>query len=93
MTLMHVFNALIRDETLVELSMSLSALVLAVARHAVEQRGGTVQTNPLAFELTCTGISPSEQNACNEEVERLLTVLQHTTVFHLDALKLNVSLS
>jgi len=90
---MYPFNPLNREETVSELFMTLSALVLAIARHAVEQRGGAVKTDPLAFELTCTGISPSEQNACSEEVERLFTLLQHTTVFHLDALELNVSLS
>jgi hypothetical protein len=73
--------------------MSLSALVLAVGRHAVECRGGTVKTNPLAFELTCTGIPLSEQQSCRQEVERLFSALQDTTVFHLDALELNVSLS
>lgn len=82
-----------REETILELFMTMSALVLAIARHAVEQRGGAVKTDPLAFELTCTGISPSEQNACSEEIDRLFTLLQHTTVFDLNALELNVSLS
>ena len=90
---MCAFRSLNREETLLELFMGLSALVMAIARHAVERRGGVVQTDPLAFELTCTGIPPSERNACSEEVERLFTALQHTTVFHLDALELNVSLS
>ena len=91
--LMYAIKPLNREETLLELYMGLSALVLAIARHAVERRGGAVKTDPSAFELTCTGIPPSERNACSEEVERLFTLLQHTTVFHLDALELNVSLS
>lgn len=90
---MYPLNSLNKEETVLELFVTLSALVLAIARHAVEQRGGDVKTDPLAFELTCTGISPSDQSACSEEVERLFTLLQHTTVFHLDALELNVSLS
>ena len=90
---MAPFNVVIREETLVELSLGLSALVLAVARYAVEQRGGTVKTDPSVFELTCSGISSSEQNACSAEVERLFTLLQHKTVFYLDMLELNVSRS
>ena len=73
--------------------MSLSALVLAVGRHAVERRGGTVKTNPLAFELSCEGIPAADQQSCRQEVEKLFAALQHTTVFHSNALELNVSLS
>jgi hypothetical protein len=90
---MYPLNSLNREEVVSELCMTLSALVMAVARHAVERRGGDVKIDLLAFELTCTGISRSEQNACNAEVQRLFALLQHTTVFHLDALELNVSLS
>ena len=90
---MHLLHWTNREETLIEISMSLSALVLAVGRHAVERRGGTVKTNPLAFELNCNGIPPAEQQTCRQEVERLFAALQNTTVFHWNALELNVSLS
>ena len=90
---MHPFVWTNREETLIELSLTLSALVLAIGRHAVESRGGTVKTNPPAFEMTCSGIPIAEQQSCRYEVERLFTALQHTTVFHWDALELNISLS
>jgi hypothetical protein len=90
---MNRCHSLNKEEALLELFMTLSALVLAIARHAVEQRGGAVRTDPLAFELTCSGLSLPEQHACTEEVEKIFALLQNTTVFHLDALELNVSLS
>ncbi len=80
-----------RTETLMDLSMSLRVLVMSVARYAIEHRGGSVQINLLSFELNCTGIPHSEQIACRKEVDKLVTSLQHSMVFHLDKLELNVS--
>ena len=67
-----------------ELVMSLRALVLCIARFAIEQRGGLVDTNHSSFQLTCTKIPFSQQNACRQEVNELITSLQNAMVFYLE---------
>ena len=76
-----------------ELVMSLRALVLSIARFSIEQRGGLVDTNHLSFQLTCTKIPFSQQNACRQEVNALITSLQNAMVFYLENPELNVSRS
>lgn len=82
-----------RNEALMNLTLSLRALVLSVVRHAIERRGGSVQANPMTFEMGCTGIPLSQHDACRHEVETLCTSLETTTIFHPHDLEMNVSLS
>ena len=82
-----------REETLFNLTLGLRALVLAIIRHAVERRGGTVSADPFKFKLGCKGIPMAERDACLQEVEHLFTSLTTTTVFHLRDVQQNISLS
>ncbi|MBW2108022.1 MAG: hypothetical protein JRI36_05060 [Deltaproteobacteria bacterium] len=70
-----------KAQNLSEISLGLRALVLCVARYAIEQRGGTAHTEPLGFTLTCTGIAPAEQEACRDAVDALFISLQQIIVF------------
>lgn len=84
----HAWN---KAETIREISLGLRALVLCVARYAIEQRGGTAQTEAWGFTLTCTGIPPSEQEACLNAVDALFVSLQSAIVFDLQRLSSNIS--
>jgi hypothetical protein len=82
-----------RDQALADLIIGLRSLVLSVARHAIENRGGTAVTDPVRFELHCTGIPLSEENACRQEIDKLFCSLHCSIVFDLCEPASNVSSS
>jgi hypothetical protein len=76
-----------------DLTLGLRAVVLSVVRYTIEQRGGSVETNPWTFQMDCKGIPRSQRDACRVEVETLCSSLETTTLFHVENLAMNVSLS